>query len=438
MELDALYAAHVATLTDRVSLALERAGYDRVVIHAGDLVLRSRFDDLEWPFRPTPAFCHWASWPWPGSAVVLEKGRAARLLARRRSDFWERPEARDADLVRRGIDVTEVESSAELRSAAERPRSAFIGETKEAGIRLGFEEPDINPPALVELLHETRVHKTPYEVASLAEANRRAARGHRAVAAAFLEGERSELGLHLLHLGVIGEDQPPYGNIVALGDAAAVLHHHDYRDRPEARSLLLDAGAGARGYAADITRTHVAPGDDSGFAELVASMDALQQAVIARIEVGIGYESLHDQAHDLLGGLLVEHGLVTCSAEAAVHQGLTRVFFPHGLGHSLGVQVHDVGCRRTPPRKENAWLRNTRTIETGQVFTIEPGLYFIDALLEPLRSEPLGESVRWDRIERLRGYGGIRIEDDVLVLDGSAKGRVRNLSREAFVAADAD
>lgn len=433
-ELEELYAAHVATLTDRASLALERTGYDRLVVHAGDLVPKSRFDDLEWPFRPVPAFAHWAPWPWPGSALVLEKGRAAKLYARRRTDFWEKLEAPDAELVRTGLDVVEVDDLSALFELARRPRGAFIGETVASGVKLGFDERDVNPHPLVEELHETRVHKTPYEVACLAEANRRAARGHRAIREAFLAGERSELQLHLTYLAAIEQDdaETPYKNIVALGTAGAVLHHHVYRTRPEARSLLVDAGASARGYAADITRTHAAPDDESGFAGLIEAMDRLQLATIDRIEVGKGYEALHDEAHQLLGGLLVEQGLVRCSAEAAVGEGLTRVFFPHGLGHSIGIQVHDVGCRKTQPRKENAWLRNTRAIETGQVFTIEPGLYFIDALLEPLRASPSGDSVDWSRVDPLRAYGGIRIEDDVQVLEAGGRRRVRNLSREAL------
>ncbi|MEO8549921.1 MAG: M24 family metallopeptidase, partial [Kofleriaceae bacterium] len=102
-----------------------------------------------------------------------------------------------------------------------------------------------------------------------------------------------------------------------------------------------------------------------------------------------------------------------------------------GLGHSLGVCVHDVGMKLVPPRSENKFLRNTSTIEVGQVFTIEPGLYFIDGLLAPLREvAPLAGLLDWGAIDELRPFGGIRIEDNVVVrADG-----VRNLTREAFAA----
>lgn len=436
-DVNGLYRAHVSTLIDRTRLALETSGYERLVIHAGDLVLKSRFDDLEHVFRPVPAFAHWTPWAWPGSALLIEKGRSARLLARRRTDFWEKLEAPHAEMVRSALDVEEVDDLASLRDVAARPRVAFVGESSAEAVKLGFDEDRINPHRLLEALDETRVLKTPYEIDALVQASRRGVKGHLAIREAFDAGERSELALHLHYLSASGQDDAdtPYKNIVALGEAAAVLHHHHYGTRPEARTLLVDAGAQTRGYASDITRTYVVAGDDSAFPPLLEAMERLQKSVVARIEVGKNYERLHDECHELLGGLLVEQGLVRCSAEAAVADGITRVFFPHGLGHSLGIQVHDVGCRKTAPRSDNAWLRNTSSIQTGQVFTVEPGLYFIDALLETLRNEPAGDAVVWDRVDPLRPYGGIRIEDDVLVLDESAATAVRNLTREAFAQA---
>lgn len=436
-DIEELYAAHIATLTDRASGALEEAGYERVVLHAGDLVKSSRYDDLEHPFRVCPAFAHWVPWPWPGSAIVVEKGRAARLFALRRTDFWERLEAPDEALVRRGLGVELVDDLEPVRELASKRGTAFIGESDKAGLRLGFEEADVNPSRLIEGLERTRIRKTPYEVETLAEANRRAVRGHRAIEAAFRKGERSELQLNLAYLGATEQDasEAPYHNIVALGEAGAILHHHQYGRRPGARTLLVDAGASVRGYGSDITRTHLDEADPSPFRAVLAGMERLQLEVCARVEVGKGYEQLHDEAHELLGRLLVELGLVKCSAEAAVHEGITRVFWPHGLGHSLGVQVHDVGCRSRPPRAENEWLRNTSTIESGQVFTIEPGLYLIDALLEDLRQRSAGQSVVWERVDPIRPYGGIRIEDNLHVLDPGAAVAARNLTREAFASA---
>jgi Xaa-Pro dipeptidase len=164
----------------------------------------------------------------------------------------------------------------------------------------------------------------------------------------------------------------------------------------------------------------------SAFAQLVAGVEAMQQRLCAAVRVGMPYEALHDESHRQVGAILREVGVVTASAEEAVSSGLTRAFYPHGLGHSLGLQTHDVGCGLRAPRGDNPFLRNTTDVAVGQVFTIEPGIYFIEALLAPLRNKPEGKLVSWKMVEALSPLGGVRIEDDVVVHAGG----VRNLTRE--------
>src|SRR5690606_38562500 len=157
----------------------------------------------------------------------------------------------------------------------------------------------------------------------------------------------SEYEIHLAYCAATGhtELELPYDNIVAVNAHGAVLHYQG-RDREpvprdERHSLLIDAGACCAGYACDITRTFSYR--DDGFAELVAAMDDLQQRLCQEVRAGLDYPTLHLAAHRELAALLAEEKLVTCSAQAAVDQGITRRFFPHGLGHFLGLQVHDVG-----------------------------------------------------------------------------------------------
>ena len=114
--------------------------------------------------------------------------------------------------------------------------------------------------------------------------------------------------------------------------------------------------------------------------------------------------------------------------------GVTRAFLPHGLGHLLGLQVHDVaglidndGVPIPRPEGHPA-LRLTRVLEPGNVLTVEPGLYFIDTLLEKWRAGPDASMIDWDRVDALRPYGGIRIEDNVLVQDDGCD----DLTRRAF------
>lgn len=435
-DLAALYRQHVKHLTEGYHEVLERVGYDAVVVHAGRLAAKSSFDDQDWPFRAVPAFEHWADVAWPDSAVVVRRGAAPALFALRSTSFWERPREPDFERLRAGIEVHEVTDAAKIGAAVKGAgKVAFIGHDPGHAAALDLAGAEFSPAALIDRLHALRTKKTAYEIACLEEASLRAARGHASVAAAFEAGVRNELDLHLTYLMATEQDDAdcPYKNIVALGASAAVLHHIDYRDAPEAKSLLVDAGARVRGYGSDITRTTAAPDDDHAtvrFAELVDRMDALQQSVIGQIVVGQPYEALHDQAHVELGQLIVDFGLAKISAEACVQTGLTRVLFPHGLGHGLGVQVHDVGMRKTEPRADNPFLRNTSVIEPGQVFTVEPGLYFIDHLLAEARAGAHADSLDWGLVEALAPYGGVRIEDDVVV---QAKG-VKNLTREAFAA----
>ena len=424
-----LYTDHVRALTEGTRKALEAEGLDAMVVHSGALELKSHFDDQDWPLKPVPTFEHWAQLPWPDSLVVVSDAEA-KLVARRGTSFWERPAEPDWATLGAGLEVVEARSDEEVQGHLPQGKVAFVGHQSAAAKKLGLDA--VNPGGLIERLHDLRVCKSPWEVACLAEASRIAARGHAAVAEAFAAGARSELELHLVYLKATGQDdaQTPYKNIVALGDAAAILHHISYRDLPNAASLLIDAGATHNAYASDITRTYAAaPG---AFADLIEAMTKLKNDIIGRVQVGLPYEDLHDQSHELLAQVLIDAEILTCDAERAVQDGLTRKFFPHGLGHSLGVQVHDVGCKKTAPKARNPWLRNTSTIVAGQVFTIEPGLYFIGTLLDELRASH-ADAVNWGTVEALTPCGGIRIEDNVLVQNDG----VRNLTAEAFAALSA-
>ena len=146
---------------------------------------------------------------------------------------------------------------------------------------------------------------------------------------------------------------------------------------------------------------------------------------------GLPYLDLHKAAHVKIADLLHERGIIREKGEEAVKLGLTGPFFPHGLGHFLGLQVHEsrspeiAGRRARRAAEQFPYLRTTRTIEPGQVFTVEPGLYFIDMLLRPHRSGPQKSLFDWKAIDRLSACGGIRIEDNVLV----TKDGHRNLTR---------
>ncbi|MEW5853710.1 MAG: Xaa-Pro dipeptidase [Myxococcota bacterium] len=428
------YQAHVAHLRSAYDKALDAAGLDAVAIHSGSLLRKSIFDDQYWSLKLVPSFQHWAPLPWPDSAILVVRGKGARVLAHQDKSFWERHTTPDWDLIRSALEVTMLDGPEDVkRHLPSGGRVAFVGENLERAASWGVEPARINPAPLMEALEELRVHKTPYEKMCIAEANRIACQGHQRVAREFAAGERSELRLHLAFLDETRQDDPetPYKNIVAIGSAAAILHHVSYRKDKldDGESLLVDAGATYQGYASDITRTYVQRKTTQAdlFASLVERVNSMQQALCGVARLGRPYESLHDETHTRLASILKDLDLVRMPVDQMVSSGVTRLFLPHGLGHSLGLVCHDVGCAKIKPRPENKWLRNTRTIEKDQCFTIEPGVYFVDTLMDDLKAGPHGKDVNWKNVDALRSFGGVRIEDDVVVR--GAEEPVENLTR---------
>jgi Xaa-Pro dipeptidase len=406
-----------------------------VVIDSGSLVKRNEFDDQYWPLRPVPHWQHWVSLAEADAALVVRQGRKPTLVRTRATSFWEKPSAPESQAFLEAFDVVSIDDSRDATQHFGGGSIAFVGELRGRVSRWASDEASANPASLIRALDALRTVKTHYEVACIAEANRRAKLGHDALRDAFRNADGSELELHLLYLRATAQDDPetPYKNIVALGSNAATLHHIAYGRRarhgaPE--SLLVDAGATCRGYGSDITRTWVKGSGHAVdlFEGLVTGLDAIQRRLCARVRVGQPYEDLHEESHRHVATVLRDVGLLRASVEEAVTTGVTRAFYPHGLGHSLGLQTHDVGCALRRPRETNALLRNTSDITVGQVFTIEPGIYFIESLLEGLRAQPAWAIVDWKAVDVLAPFGGARIEDDVHVVGDEAI--LRNLTRE--------
>jgi Xaa-Pro dipeptidase len=422
MNFKLLHRSHVEALSRDIAAALEKNGFSGLVLHSGTPAKRTEADDQYWPLRPTPHFQHWLPLAEPGCLLIAVPGQRPLLVRPPVRSFWEALPLPESDHFWDSFDL--VEAVTHLPAG----RLAFVGDDARAAEELKIA--DVNPPALLRALDELRVRKSPYEVACLAEANRRAAPGHEQLRRLFHEADRSELDLHLAFLGATRQDdaETPYKDIVALGKHAATLHHISYEKRARpAQSLLVDAGASFAGYGSDITRTWVKGGGAAGssFSQLVAGMEAMQQRLCSQVRVGMPYEELHDESHRQVAAILREAGISRLPEDELVSRGITRAFYPHGLGHALGLQCHDVGCALRPPRKDNPFLRNTTEVSPRQVFTIEPGLYFIDALLAPLRGSA---EIDWKLVDALAPFGGIRIEDDVVVLDEG----IRNLTREVL------
>ena len=430
MSLQQHFAEHIAQVTRATEDALaaaRRAGatFDGVVFHAGTRRYYHA-DDMAMHFRPTPHFARFAPVAGADHFVLARQGAKPKLIQVVPRDFWYEAPA-DVDHPYAGIlDVVQVATPEEARAQLGGVSGcAYIGSDPQAAAALGIPAAAVEPAALVAPLDWGRAAKTAYEVECVREAGRIAARGHAAVRRG-IATLRSERDLHIDYLNACGilEAACPYNTIIAWDNRAAILHYETKRaTRPDpGQVLLIDAGASHWGYASDITRTYVRDGAHPVFRALLDGMETMQRDLVQMVAPGVPYVRIHEAACRGVAALLCTAGILKTSTDEAFTRNLTRPFFPHGVGHHLGLQVHDVGGKQVTPSgdrvdspQNHPFLRTTRDLAPGHIVTIEPGLYFIPMLLDPFRNSPDAAAFDWALIGTLIPCGGIRIEDDVLV-----------------------
>jgi Xaa-Pro aminopeptidase len=209
-----------------------------------------------------------------------------------------------------------------------------------------------------------------------------------------------------------------------------ILHNHYYGNRLQSGNLLLiDAGAESPlHYATDLTRTFPVSGKFAGQQKDIYNI-VLQAEVesIKAIKPGIRYLDVHRKASGIICQGLRDLGLMTGNVEDAVEAGAHALFFPHGLGHMIGLDVHDmedlgeefVGYDDDVKRIDQfgtGYLRLGKKLKEGFTLTVEPGIYFIPALIEKWMFEKRHSGfIRYDKVRQFIDFGGIRIEDNILV-----------------------
>lgn len=275
--------------------------------------------------------------------------------------------------------------------------------------------------------HHARRPKDEAELALLRRAASATAAGYAAVQP-FLRAGQTERALQIeLEAAFFrgGGDRTGYGSIVGSGPNAAVLHF-DPSDRVlrEGEFVLIDAGAEVDRYVCDVTRTYVVGGRPTPFQrDLYQIVLSAEQRAIAACRPGAEWKEIHLRcAVDLMAGL-VELGVMRGAAESLVEQEAHTLFFPHGLGHLVGLGVRDAsGTLPDRPKDPRPCLRTLRTdlpLAPGYVITVEPGLYFIPALLnDPARRERFRDCVNWTLAEQHLETGGVRIEDNLVITTG--------------------
>jgi Xaa-Pro aminopeptidase len=223
--------------------------------------------------------------------------------------------------------------------------------------------------------------------------------------------------------------------VILSMDGQTLHNHYHGNELTEGRMVVCDAGAEtAMSYASDITRTFPVGGKFSDQQKDIYNivLKANQETIKASVP-GRTYREVHLMAARIIAGGLKELGIMKGDLDEAVAAGAHALFFPHGLGHMLGLDVHDmeglgenyVGYNESVKRSDQfglAYLRMGRELEPGFVITNEPGCYFIPALIDQWKGEKKhSQFINYERLEKYRGFGGVRIEDDVLITDKGSR-----------------
>ncbi|MFT4622090.1 MAG: Xaa-Pro aminopeptidase [Myxococcota bacterium] len=393
-------------------------------------------------FRQDSTFLYYTGCTIPGAAVLLHDGCFTLYLQAAADDdvLWHGPGASPAEIGAR-LGATKVLCSRELPASirtlqdrqvevhtvavADAARNAaasgWLGTVLVFGSHNGSE-------ALIDAIIRHRRAKSALEIEEMRRAAAASCDAHRAIVACTREGI-AEADLAALFTGVLGAHGCVPGYDTILSQDGDILHNHAHTNTLTAGRMVLCDGGGevATGYGVDITRTWPVSGTFT--ARQAAAYDAVLRAQLASIELcrpGVRYRAVHDAACMVLAEFLVDEGLLRGSAEDVVATGAHALFFPHGVGHHLGLDVHDMenfGDRPSYPTGSGRpqgfgtrYLRLDLPLEEDWVVTVEPGFYVVDAILDDAAlTVPHRDMMAHDRIAKWRGFGGIRIEDDVHV-----------------------
>ncbi|XP_050677461.1 xaa-Pro dipeptidase [Leptidea sinapis] len=295
----------------------------------------------------------------------------------------------------------------------------------------GIDEFNVDNETLFPIIAELRVFKTPEEIEVMRYVCKVSSDAHKQVMLYAKPGlkEYQCESVFLDHCYRVGGCRHvSYTCICGSGDNAATLHY-GHAAAPNSKTLedgdmcLFDMGGNYAGYAADITCSYPANGKFTDDQKLIyeAVLNA-RDAVIREATPGVKWTDMHLTANRAMLQHLKEGGLLKGDVEDMINHGVNAILQPHGLGHLIGLDVHDVGgyLPHCPPRPDGPLgrLRTARVLQSTMLLTIEPGCYFIDKLLDRAQADPkLSRFFNWERVNSFRGFGGVRIEDDVLITD---------------------
>lgn len=223
-----------------------------------------------------------------------------------------------------------------------------------------------------------------------------------------------------------GSHKLPYDTIVGSGKNAAVLHAIPTQKILAAGELILvDAGVDLDDYCVDITRVFPVSGSwNQQQRDLIQIVESAQATAIQQCRHGEEWSHVHRAAAQVIAEGLKSLNIMKGNAHDLLDSGAISVFFPHGVGHMVGLRVRDVGFQENLDLKKHCGvvLRVDMPILENHVMTVEPGCYFIPALLDdPATKAQYKEFIQWNEVEKWKNFGGVRIEDDVQITKSAAK-----------------
>lgn len=333
-----------------------------------------------------------------------------------------------AEEAKQKFDVDEVRYTNDINATlahvgAEKTNStafAIPGQVSEQTTFLEFDHKNFS--ILKEAIEVTRAVKDEFEIAMIGKANAISSKAHHDVMkkVKHAKNERELEAVFIAECISKGCRNQAYSSIVASGRAAATLHYVD-NNAPLAGklNLLLDAGGEWGCYASDITRTFPINGkftkESRAIYDIVLKM---QLECIAVLKEGVVWDDVHLLAHKIAIDGLLELGILKGDRDEILANRTSVAFFPHGLGHYLGMDTHDTGGNPNYADKDSMfrYLRVRGALPAGCVITVEPGIYFCNFIIAPFLKDPNhSKFIDAQVLERYWDVGGVRIEDNIVV-----------------------
>jgi len=266
-------------------------------------------------------------------------------------------------------------------------------------------------------IDECRVVKDEYEVASIRRANEVTTAAHVAVMRS-LKGAKNEQELEAVFLErsiALGCKEQAYHGIFGSGENAATLHYQANNQSLSGRTnILVDAAAEWECYCADVTRTMPLNGEfDKESEDIYRIAYKMQEECLRMLKAGVQWDGVHTKAHEIVIEGLLDLGLLRGDKKEISEARTSVAFFPHGLGHYLGMDTHDTGGHPDYEDKDKMYqyLRVRGNLPEGSVITVEPGIYFCRFIIEPyLKDEKHKAFIDEKILEKYWDVGGVRIE----------------------------